>query len=178
MLPAERVRHSGAWTLEVSSDDEFVGRFTFAVVPAVVERPAPPNTEAPKAVAVPLRENQPQKPVEQPVIVSGEPVEQPKVAVKAAPSNSGEPSARQEGPQLGEKADAKPKAGAMFNEGEVLHPKIANVKILSRPSDNGETVTTLSKDEQIVYMGQERDGYLRVEAANGKGWVKKVLVTR
>ena len=34
LLPAERVRHSGTWTLEVYSDDEFVGRFTFTVVPA------------------------------------------------------------------------------------------------------------------------------------------------
>jgi len=59
LLPAERVRHSGTWTLEVYSDDEFMGRFTFTVVPGAVEKPAPPNTEAPKAVAVPLLENQP-----------------------------------------------------------------------------------------------------------------------
>src|SRR5262245_40166743 len=33
LLPAERVRHSGTWTLEVYSDDESVGHYTFTVLP-------------------------------------------------------------------------------------------------------------------------------------------------
>jgi len=31
---------------------------------------------------------------------------------------------------MAEKTDVKPRAGAMFKEGDVLHPKIVNVEII------------------------------------------------
>jgi len=64
------------------------------------------------------------------VIVSYKSAPQSKAAVTATPSKSGEASVRQEGPQLAEKTDVKPRAGAMFKERDVLHPKIVNVKII------------------------------------------------
>jgi hypothetical protein len=30
----------------------------------------------------------------------------------------------------------------------------------------------------MIYMGEESDGYLRVESGKGGGWVKKILVAR
>jgi hypothetical protein len=42
-------------------------------------------------------------------------------------------------------AGAKTKAGAVFNEGDVLLPKIGNVRLMSKPSDSGQVVTTLAR---------------------------------
>ena len=106
------------------------------------------------------------------------PAEEVTATQKAVPAKPDEPSVRQEGRQLAGKESASAKVGTTFNEGDVLRSKIANVRLMSRPSDNGETITTLSKGEEVIYMGREEDGYLSVEAANGKGWVRKVFVTR
>jgi Curli production assembly/transport component CsgG len=75
-------------------------------------------------------------------------------------------------------AGGKTKAGAVFNEGDVLLPKITNVRILSKPSEAGEIITTLGKGEEMIFMGKEQDGFLQVESGKGSGWVKKILITR
>jgi hypothetical protein len=75
-------------------------------------------------------------------------------------------------------AGGSTKAGDIFSEGDVLRPKIANVKLVSTPSDEGATVVTLAKGDELIFMGKEQGGYLRVETSRGAGWVKKVLVTR
>ena len=45
------------------------------------------------------------------------------------------------------------KAGAVFNEGDVLYPKIAGVKVLGSAADAGKTVATLAKGDEMIYMG-------------------------
>ena len=60
----------------------------------------------------------------------------------------------------------------------MLRPKIANVKLLAAPSDDASAVTTLAKNDDMIFMGKEQDGFVSVETAKGAGWVKKVLVTR
>jgi hypothetical protein len=75
-------------------------------------------------------------------------------------------------------AGGKTKAGAVFNEGDVLHPKIANVRLLSKPADGAQVVTTLTKGEEMIFLGKEEDGYLQVESGKGTGWVKKILIVR
>ncbi len=70
------------------------------------------------------------------------------------------------------------KPGASFGEGDVLFPKIENVKLLSEPSATASSVGTLKKSEELVFLGDEKDGYLHVQGATGEGWVKKVLVIK
>ena len=36
----------------------------------------------------------------------------------------------------------------------------------------------LGKDEELIFMGKEQDGFLNVETVKGGGWVKKILLTR
>lgn len=79
---------------------------------------------------------------------------------------------------LSEEAGKRVKAGDVFNEGDVLRPKIANVKVLAQPSEGGSTITTLAKSDEVIFMGKEQDGFVSVETPKGAGWVKKVLVTR
>ena len=90
----------------------------------------------------------------------------------------GNPSLQRNTGTLAEEAAARTKAGAVFNEGDVLRPKIANVKLMSQPSDSGAAIGTLAKGDELIFMGREQDGYLSVETSKGSGWVRKVLVTR
>jgi hypothetical protein len=70
------------------------------------------------------------------------------------------------------------KAGAVFNEGDVLAPKIANVKLMADASDTAKAIGTLSRTDELVVIGGEKDGFINVQGANGAGWVKIVLVSK
>ncbi|MDT8320798.1 MAG: CsgG/HfaB family protein [Xanthomonadales bacterium] len=69
-------------------------------------------------------------------------------------------------------------AGFSYNEGDVLVPKINNVKLLANPDDAGAVIARLQKHDEMIFMGTEQDGYVLVESGQGGGWVKKVLITR
>jgi hypothetical protein len=79
---------------------------------------------------------------------------------------------------LAEETGSKTKAGDVFKEGDVLRPKIANVKLLAKPVETGEPVAMLSRGDELIFMGKEQDGFVHVETSRGGGWVKKILVTR
>jgi hypothetical protein len=70
------------------------------------------------------------------------------------------------------------KAGAVFEEGDVLMPKIANVKLLAQPSETAKVVGTLARGDELVVIGGEQDGYINVQGATASGWVKSVLVSK
>lgn len=88
------------------------------------------------------------------------------------------PSLQRDVSSLAEEAGKRTKAGSVFNEGDVLRPKLPNLKLLTQPSDQSEALATLAKGDELIFMGKEQDGFLNVETAKGGGWVKKVLVTR
>jgi len=81
---------------------------------------------------------------------------------------------------LGQEAAAggKTKAGSVFNEGDVLLPKISSVRVMSKPSDSAQVVATLGKGEEMIFLGKEEEGFLQVETGKGSGWVKKILIAR
>jgi Curli production assembly/transport component CsgG len=79
---------------------------------------------------------------------------------------------------LAEEAGKQTKGGAVYNEGDTIVPKIANVKLLASPADSAKTVATLAKGDEMIFMGEEKDGFLKVESGSGSGWVKKVLVSK
>jgi hypothetical protein len=70
------------------------------------------------------------------------------------------------------------RAGAVFSEGDVLMPKIANVPLLSAAKDDAAPVTTLKRGEEVVVIGGADNGFVKVQAANGSGWVKVVLMDK
>ncbi len=79
---------------------------------------------------------------------------------------------------LAEEAGKRTKGGDVFNEGDVVRPKIGNVRLFAKPSEASDALATLGKGEELIAMGKEQDGFLSVETSKGSGWVKKVLVTR
>jgi hypothetical protein len=70
------------------------------------------------------------------------------------------------------------KAGAVFAEGDVLMPKIGNVKILSEASDTAKPLATLARTDELVVIGAEKDGFINVQSATTSGWVKIVLMQK
>jgi hypothetical protein len=75
-------------------------------------------------------------------------------------------------------AGGSTKAGAVFNEGDVLTPKIANVRLLAQPADSAKVLATLAKGEELVVVGAEKDGYVNVQSSAASGWIKTVLVEK
>lgn len=70
------------------------------------------------------------------------------------------------------------KAGSVFNEGDTLGPKIAGVKVYAQASDTAKVVATLARSDEMVVVGEEKDGYIKVETASGVGWVRMTLVQK
>jgi hypothetical protein len=71
-----------------------------------------------------------------------------------------------------------PKAGAVFEEGDVVRAKINGVQVVKSPKDGSAIVATLQRDEELVYLGEEENGFLKVLAPSGEGWVRKLVVMR
>ena len=79
---------------------------------------------------------------------------------------------------LSDEISRKVASGAVFNEGDVVTPKIANVKLLASPIETAESLATLSRSEELVVIGAEQNGYLNVQSGEATGWVRRVLLTR
>lgn len=70
------------------------------------------------------------------------------------------------------------KAGAVFEDGDTLAPKIAGVKLFASPSETAKVVATLGRGDEMVVVGEIRDGYIQVESGSGSGWVRVALVQK
>lgn len=70
------------------------------------------------------------------------------------------------------------KAGVSFQDGDVLAPKIPNVKLLASASESAKVLATLAKTDELVFLGDEKSGYVKVQGSSSEGWVKKTLVVK
>jgi len=77
---------------------------------------------------------------------------------------------------LAEESRSNAKAGQVFNEGDVLRPKISNVKLYDAPDKTSTIITKLGKGEEMIYLGEAENGFISVETNDGSGWVRKILV--
>ena len=68
------------------------------------------------------------------------------------------------------------KAGLI--DGDVLLPKIAGAKVLEAAAAGSKLVFALKKDDQLIYLGEEKNGFLKVLGAEGEGWVDKLLLKK
>ncbi|HZF15861.1 MAG TPA: SH3 domain-containing protein [Steroidobacteraceae bacterium] len=79
---------------------------------------------------------------------------------------------------LQEEAGKVTTAGAVFNEGDVLTPKIANVKLLGSPADGSKVIASLPRGAELIFLGEEKGGFVKVQSPDAEGWVKKILLLR
>jgi len=78
---------------------------------------------------------------------------------------------------VAEEAATQTKAGEVFNEGDVVRAKISNAKVYSQPDSGSPVVVRLATSDSVLYMGEERNGFVSVETGDGGGWIKKVFIT-
>lgn len=74
-------------------------------------------------------------------------------------------------------AAASTQAGAPINAGQMLAPKISNVKAYASPSRDSKVLATLNRSDELVATGEVKDGFVKVDSANFSGWVQRTLVT-
>ena len=63
-----------------------------------------------------------------------------------------------------------------FQPGEVLSTKINGAKLQEEPGKDGDVIAGLSKGTEVVYLGEQEDGYLHVQAEQGEGWVREFML--
>lgn len=62
--------------------------------------------------------------------------------------------------------------------GDVMLPKIAGVKVLRAPRDGSGDVQTLARNDEVLLLGEEQNGFAKVTASRGDGWVKAILLRK
>lgn len=68
------------------------------------------------------------------------------------------------------------KAGA-GNAGDVYVAKIAGVKVY-RGANEGAELTSLSKTDEVIFEGEEQNGFIKVATPKGSGWVKAIMMRK
>ncbi|OQC06803.1 CsgG/HfaB family protein [Candidatus Skiveiella danica] len=82
------------------------------------------------------------------------------------------------GPANQANAAASVKAGASTgNAGDVFLPKIAGVKVY-RSAAEGVELLSLSKFDEVIFEGEEQNGFMKVATARGSGWVKAIMMRK
>lgn len=64
-----------------------------------------------------------------------------------------------------------------IRSGDVLMGKINGVVVYAGPSKS-EKLAVVGKTDEVIYMGEERQGLYRVTTQKGEGWIDKLLVRR
>ena len=70
------------------------------------------------------------------------------------------------------------KAGAVFNEGDVVGPKIAGIKVYAQADDTSKVVATLARGDELLVDGDEKNGFVKVQGASASGWVKTTMLSK
>ena len=68
------------------------------------------------------------------------------------------------------------RAGAPVKAGEIFMARIANVKIYAGPSKDSKVLGTLSKSDELIASGDQKNGFVQVDSSNFSGWVQRSLV--
>ena len=62
--------------------------------------------------------------------------------------------------------------------GDVMVAKIAGTNVLRGPADTAGVLMSLTRTDEVLYLGDERNGFVKVTSPQGDGWVKKVLLKK
>lgn len=65
-----------------------------------------------------------------------------------------------------------------FNDGDILKPKINGIKIFTDSNSSSKSIQSLTRDDELVYLGVENNGFLKVQGSNGEGWIDKRMASK
>lgn len=62
--------------------------------------------------------------------------------------------------------------------GDVMVAKIAGVKVFRNPADSAGVLMSLTRTDEVLFLGEERNGFVKVTSPQGDGWIRKVLLKK
>jgi len=62
--------------------------------------------------------------------------------------------------------------------GSVASVVAGGLKMYSQPSKTSKVVASLAKGEEVIFTGEEKNGFMSVQGNGGEGWVEKILVRK
>jgi glutaredoxin len=92
---------------------------------------------------------------------------------------AGQPSAADA--RAGQASVAGARAGqpsAAGAQGDVLVARIARVKIMNEAHARARVAGQLAKGEEVIFLGETRNGYARVKSAETEGWAEQDLLAK
>ena len=92
------------------------------------------------------------------------------IAARAAPVS-------QQNAAASVQATPPPDPNAIRN-GDAIKGKIAGVRVHAAADPKARVLFTMKRDEEVVYLGEERSDFLKVQGADGEGWVDKRMVRK
>lgn len=84
-------------------------------------------------------------------------------------------------PRAGPASQANAAASVEANAaspGDVMIPKINGAKVLRAPQDGAPELMTLRRNDEVLFLGDEVSGYLKVTTPRGDGWVRKIILQK
>ncbi|HEX9179138.1 MAG TPA: SH3 domain-containing protein, partial [Burkholderiales bacterium] len=88
----------------------------------------------------------------------------------------GNPSLQRMASTLRQEAATQPRACSAYDKGEILVPKISGVRLRAQPGESSKVVGTLTKIDEVISLGAEKDGFLSVRGSKGSGWVETMML--
>jgi len=82
---------------------------------------------------------------------------QPKLTQKSAPSASTQNAAASI-------------SSVPFNAGDVVRGKIKGVKLFEKPDSKSPQILKLSKDDELIYLGETKNGFVFITNGEAEGW--------
>jgi hypothetical protein len=79
--------------------------------------------------------------------------------------------------QSSQNAAASVKAGA-FNAGDILVPKINGINLFDTSDKNKPSKRKLQRNDELIYLGSEDNGMVKVQTSDGEGWLELILVRK
>jgi curli biogenesis system outer membrane secretion channel CsgG len=62
--------------------------------------------------------------------------------------------------------------------GDVMVAKIAGAKVLRAPQDGAPELMSLGRTDEVLLLGEETNGYVKITAPRGDGWIKKLMLRK
>ena len=64
-----------------------------------------------------------------------------------------------------------------FVIGDIVISKINNVEILKLPNESADVLYIISKDDELVYLGEDANSYSKIKFDNKNGWIDSSFLT-
>ena len=66
----------------------------------------------------------------------------------------------------------------MMKRGDILKVRINGAKVLNSPTGKVSVVGSLTRQDELIFLGEQTGDFLQVQGGFGKGWIESIFVER